>query len=473
MAIMGTDAELLSRYATAHDEGAFGTLVQRHLTLVYSVALRQVGGDAHLAQDVAQRVFIDLARKAPALSGRATLGGWLYRAAQFTASDLVRTDRARRAREQEAQLMQELSQDPIASTDWEKLRPVLDIAINELSENDRDAVVLRFFETRPFAEIGATLRVTEDAARMRVERALDKLRTALARRGVTSTSTALAAVLANQLSTAAPAGLAASVTGAAMAGSAASTGVALIFMGMTKVQIGLASALAAAFATLYVAQGNTNASLRREISALALSPQIAAALRAENQQLATTTAEVERLRQDDLELKQLAQRAADVKKTNEERTRLAQAHASDVRQQFYDRIRADDARARQEIERLNREGSVLVADYKNLVAKSKDPTHTVEARAEAEAAAKAKLDAAKLKQQEIQVFTQNVRNALSQRVEAFRRAYGDDPNAPPPLPQTGTGRMELRRMPGDNASQETGVPTPGNWTLRPAPTPTK
>jgi hypothetical protein len=281
------------------------------------------------------------------------------------------------------------------------------------------------------------------------------------------------AVLANQLSTAAPAGLAASVTGSAMAGSAAGASVAVIFMGMTKVQIGLASALAVAFATLYVAQGNTHASLRREISALAPSPQVAAALRAENQQLAATTAEVERLRQDDLELKQLAQRAADVKKANEERTRLARAPAPDVRQQFYDRIRADDARAQQEIERMNREGSVLVDEYKNLVAKSKDATQTPEARAEAETAAKAKLDAAKLKQQEIQVFTQNIRKALSQRVEAFRRAYGDDPNAPVPLPQTGAGRMELGREPADDASQGTREPSPGNWTLRPPPIPAK
>ena len=91
--------------------------------------------------------------------------------------------------------MQEFSRDPSAAVDWEKLRPVLDIAINELGENERDAVVLRFFEARRFADIGATLLVTEDAARMRVERALEKLRTALARRGVTSTSTALAAVL--------------------------------------------------------------------------------------------------------------------------------------------------------------------------------------------------------------------------------------------------------------------------------------
>lgn len=435
---MGTDADLLSRYAAAHDERAFRALVQRYLNLVYSVALRQVGGDAHLAQDVAQRVFADLARKAPALANRATLGGWLHRAAQFAASDLVRAERARRVREQEAELMQELSRDPNAA-DGGKLRPMLDVVINELGENERDAVVLRFFEARSFAEIGATLRVTEDAARMRVERALEKLRTALARRGVTSTGAALAVVLANQVNIAAPAGLAASVTGAAMTGSAAATSVTAIFMDMTKVQIGIASAFAAACATMYVVQGNTNARLGREIGTLAPTPQAAAALRAENQQLASAIAEVERLRYDDLELKQLEQRVAEVKKANEERTRVTQARTQDIRQQFYDRIRADDARAQQEVERMNREGNILVNDYKALVAKSTDAAQSTEARAKADAAAKAKLETIKLKQQEVLAFIQNVRKSLEQRVEAFRQVYGDDPNIPPPRLQVGTG----------------------------------
>src|SRR5207237_372882 len=147
-----------------------------------------------------------------------------------------------------------------------------------------------------------------------------------------------------------PAGLAASVTGSAMAGFVAGTSTVVIFMGMTKVQIGIGCALAAAFATAYVVQGNTNAGLRREIAAFAPPPQAAAALRAENQQLASIAAEVQMLRHDDSELKQLGQRVADVKKANEERTRLALARTQDLRQQFYDRIRADDARNQQEVE---------------------------------------------------------------------------------------------------------------------------
>ena len=243
---MPTEVELLRCYADEKSEAAFGELVRRQVNLVYSVALRQCGGDAHLAEDVAQRVFTDLARKARSLSGYAVLGGWLYRSAQFAASDVVRAERRRRAREQEASAMQEISSQshPGGDADWQKLAPVLDQAIGELGERDRDAVVLRFFEGRPFAEIGATLRLTEAAARMRVERALEKLRVGLGRRGITSTTTALGVALANQVGIAAPAGLAAAVTGVALAGAAiggtATLAGFLGFMSTTKIMVAVA-----------------------------------------------------------------------------------------------------------------------------------------------------------------------------------------------------------------------------------------
>src|SRR5207245_1131846 len=108
---------------------------------------------------------------------------------------------------------------------------------DRLSDDDRQAVLLRFFEGKSFADVGAKLRLNENSARMRVERALEKMHAALAQRGVTSTTAALAVALANQAGVAAPAGLAASVTGAALAGTAASAGgVAAIFMSMTKLQ---------------------------------------------------------------------------------------------------------------------------------------------------------------------------------------------------------------------------------------------
>jgi len=235
------DAELLRRYTVDRSEAAFAELVERHLTPVYSFALRQVGGDAHLAKDIVQLVFTALARKAGQLTDRQVLGGWLCRTTHFAARDVVRAERRRRTREREAHTMDESSPAADANPDWEKLHPMLDQTMGELREADRDAVWLRFFEGRSFAEVGAKLQLSENAARMRVERALDKLHDALARRGVTSTAAALSATLANQASVAAPAGLASTVTGVALAGATGVGGTlgVLAFMSTGKLVSGI------------------------------------------------------------------------------------------------------------------------------------------------------------------------------------------------------------------------------------------
>src|SRR5580765_482104 len=129
---MTPDGELLRRYAQSRSEESFGELVQRHLDLVYSAALRQVNGDTHLAQDVAQSVFADLARKAASLADRSALTGWLYTSTHFAAAKAVRTERRRQAREQEAHIMKELLYEPGPDLDWQQLRPVLDAAMHEL-----------------------------------------------------------------------------------------------------------------------------------------------------------------------------------------------------------------------------------------------------------------------------------------------------------------------------------------------------
>ncbi len=214
------DAHLLRRYADENFEPAFAELVARHIDLVYSAALRQVGGDAHRAQDVTQLVFATLARKASALRGHPALAGWLYNTTQHVARRAQRTEWRRRAREQEALRMNADSKVAAGEVDWAQIRPVLDDALRELGERDREAVVLRFLARQPFAEIGRALEVSEDAARMRVERALEKLRARFARRGMTSSASALATLLAGHAATAAPAGLAASVSGAALTSTA-------------------------------------------------------------------------------------------------------------------------------------------------------------------------------------------------------------------------------------------------------------
>jgi RNA polymerase sigma factor (sigma-70 family) len=248
---MPEDTELLHRYVADRSEAAFAELVRRHINLVYSVALRRVNGQAHLAEDVTQSVFTDLARKARALGGHTVVPAWLFTSARYAAAQVMRTERRRQLREQEAHTMHELRGDESSPADWDRLRPVLDDVLDQLDAREREAVLLRFYEGQPFAEVGAALHLTDDAARMRVDRALDKLRGLLAKRGVASTAAALAVALANQAGVAAPAGLAANVTGAALtgataAGGAAGLGALLGFMSTTKITIGVVSALAVA-----------------------------------------------------------------------------------------------------------------------------------------------------------------------------------------------------------------------------------
>lgn len=222
---MFEDAELIRRYTEEQSEGAFAELVQRHVPLVYSAALRRLAGDTHAAADVTQLVFAALARQAPSLVHCRVLPGWLYATTRNVAVDLIRSEHRRRTREQEARAMHELdSESPPPA--WDQLRPLLDEVMDQLDQNDREAVLLRFFARRSFSEIGHALHVTEDAARMRVDRALEKLRTLLARRGATSTYAALGLMLTSQAATAAPAGITVAVTSAALQ-SAAISGPAL------------------------------------------------------------------------------------------------------------------------------------------------------------------------------------------------------------------------------------------------------
>jgi RNA polymerase sigma factor (sigma-70 family) len=242
---MTDDEHLLQQYKREGSESAFGELVTRHIDLVYSAALRVAGGDSHLAQDVTQTVFVDLARQARSLPPEGVLAGWLYRHAWFTASKMVRTERRRQAREQIAMEMKAL--DDSTGSPWDHIAPHLDEGLNQLSASDRDAIVLRFFKQQDFRAIGATLGVSEDAAQKRVTRAVEKLRGTLTKRGVALTTTALASVLAAEAVTAAPAGLAISVTTTALAGAAAvGTGLTLTtmkVMAMTKLQLGVAGAI--------------------------------------------------------------------------------------------------------------------------------------------------------------------------------------------------------------------------------------
>ncbi len=232
---MHDDAECLRRYSETGDQQAFEAFVRANVDLVYAAAFRQCRGDRSLAQDVTQIVFAAAARKARLLSTHPVVQGWLYQTARYAALDTVRSHHRRQAREQEAVRMNQALDNEAPAEEWEKISPQLDELIQQLSKADRHAVVLRYFGGQTFAEIGAKLGLSEGGARMRVDRALDKLRVALSRRGVASTSMALGALLAQQGVMAAPPAVisVAAAAGFALPAAGALTATATLFQFMT------------------------------------------------------------------------------------------------------------------------------------------------------------------------------------------------------------------------------------------------
>ena len=461
---MTDDNELLRRFAADGSEGALAEVVRRHVDFVYGAALRQTRGNVALAQDVTQAVFTDLARKAPALAQHEVLVGWLYTATRYAAGKAIRAESRRQAREREAGIMSTVSAGGDVSAEWERLRPVIDEAMGELKERERAALLLRFFEKKPLAEVGAALALTESAARSCVDRALDKLHGALARRGITSTAAALGVALANQVSVAAPAGLAATVTGVAVTGSAA-TGGWIVFMSMTKLQMGIAAVVVAAGVTGYAVQADANAELRQEIAVLETEQPATAALRNENQQLARAAAEAETLRQDDVEFKALEQRVAAMRAANDEKARVVQARARAQASALDQQIREEDRLAQLHLDELNRQGNLLVESYKTSVARSRDDSLPAPARAEADQAAKATLVEIQAKQREVKAFLESKRQQLAEWA-AQLRALSPGVVLPPPLSSNaGTLRLSSRST-GEAAPP---AQAPGDTTFRSHP----
>jgi RNA polymerase sigma factor (sigma-70 family) len=255
------EMDLLREYADHQTESAFAELVQRHINLVYSVALRYVG-NPHDAQDVTQAVFVILAQKAASLRPRTTITGWLYETTRLAASQLLRTRNRRLAREQEA-YMQSTLDDSNTESVWQQLMPFLEEAMTRLSEKERTVLALRFFANKNGAETAALLGIEEWAARKRAERAVEKLRLFFIKRGLQVPAASITTAISSHSVHAAPVALAKSVTALAITKGAVAGGStltlikgALKVMAYTKaktaVVIGLAVILAAGTATLAV-----------------------------------------------------------------------------------------------------------------------------------------------------------------------------------------------------------------------------
>src|SRR5438046_2641942 len=224
-----SDAQLLRGYAQHGDEAAFREIVMRHTDLVYSVAVRCVNSP-DLACDIAQSVFTDLSSKArpvaEKLADDASLVGWLYRSTRFAALNQLRNDHRRLAHERQA--MELLLSNSETAPDWDRIRPVLDEAMDNLSDEDRDALLLRYFKNHDFRDVGLALGLSDDAAQKRVSRAVERLREFFAKRGVTAGASGLVVVISANAVQAAPAGLAVTISpSAALAGGTAQTSTAL------------------------------------------------------------------------------------------------------------------------------------------------------------------------------------------------------------------------------------------------------
>lgn len=248
------DITLLRQYTEQNSEAAFATLVARHIDKVYSAAFRQTG-DRHLAEELSQIVFVILARKAYQLGNQVVLAGWLQKTARLTAVTWIRSEIRRTRREQEAYM--QTDRQPSDTDIWTQIAPLLDAAIADLSDADRNAIVLRYFDGRSMKEVATALHTSEDAVKMRVNRAIEKLRRFFRRRGVTLTAGVLTSAIASHSVQAAPAELTATATAAAVRNSpmteSSSTLVQSVLSTMTWKPLRVPLALAAAVVFLALA----------------------------------------------------------------------------------------------------------------------------------------------------------------------------------------------------------------------------
>jgi len=214
------DWQLLNEYATRDSEEAFRTLVERYVGMVYHTALRQAR-DPDAAEEVTQAVFIALAQKARRIPRQTLIYGWLFRATRFAVLNWIRDETCRRRYEHEAMNMEISLQFNEPESVWEQISPHLNDALDRLSNTDREVVMSRFFGNKSHKEVAQVLGISEDTAKKRLSRALEKLRIFFTRRGIAVPAVALLAAFSACGAQAAPTGLTATVTAAALTKSGA------------------------------------------------------------------------------------------------------------------------------------------------------------------------------------------------------------------------------------------------------------
>ena len=259
------DMELLRQYADRNSDEAFAALVARHVNLVYSAALRK-SSNADAAGEITQAVFIILAQKAGRLSQRTILSGWLYQTTRLTAANFLRTEIRRVRREQEAS-MQSLANETEPEL-WPQMAPLLEDAMGQLGEKDRNAIALRFFEGKSFQEIGAAFGASENAAKKRVAHALEKLHRYFSKHGVSSTTAIIAGAISANSAHAAPMGLATTITATVIKGPAVAASTLALVKGTLKVMTWIKFKIALSItAALLLAGGAMTVALSSDTSA--------------------------------------------------------------------------------------------------------------------------------------------------------------------------------------------------------------
>src|SRR4051812_5837233 len=312
-----SDQELLRHYASGRSEIAFARLLQRYMDFVYSCALRMVR-DSHLAKDVSQGVFLTLAQNAPQLASHPVLVGWLHRTTHNLAVKTIRTDVRRRAREGEAvAFISQLASEP--NIEWQEIAPHLDEALADLSEAERDVILMRYFQQKSAREITEALVISEDTAQRRVSRAGETLRQGFKKSGITIGGSGLIALITANSVQLAPAGLNALIGGAvtlagAMAGTIVATSTATTFLNMKWIASLIGAALVASTATYLVQQREASTMRARNQSLVAALEQMTKDRQAALNSAQRQEDEITRLRRDQTELLRLRGEVAQLRR---------------------------------------------------------------------------------------------------------------------------------------------------------------